>query len=135
MNKEELVQEISKKSKVTQKEANEVLSALIETVQKTVSKGKKVTLVGFGTFEPRKRAARNGRNPQTGKEIKIPAKTVPAFSAGKKFKEAVNGKSSITSFNGFSADGTLKCSVRIFVTFLDKLLLTSLSILIVIRYY
>ncbi len=92
MNKEELVQEISKKSKVTQKEANEVLSALIETVQKTVSKGKKVTLVGFGTFEPRKRAARNGRNPQTGKEIKIPAKTVPVFSAGKKFKEVVNGK-------------------------------------------
>ena len=92
MNKEELVAEISKKSKVTQKEANEVLSALIETVQKTVSKGKKVTLVGFGTFEPRKRAARNGRNPQTGKEIKIPAKTVPVFSAGKKFKEAVDGK-------------------------------------------
>ena len=89
MNKEELVAEISKKSKVTQ---NEVLSALIETVQKTVSKGKKVTLVGFGTFEPRKRAARNGRNPQTGKEIKIPAKTVPVFSAGKKFKEVVNGK-------------------------------------------
>ena len=50
------------------------------------------TLVGFGTFEPRKRAARNGRNPQTGKEIKIPAKTVPVFSAGKKFKEVVNGK-------------------------------------------
>ena len=90
MNKEELVSEISKKSKVTQKEANEVLSALIETVEKTVSKGKKVTLVGFGTFEPRKRAARNGRNPQTGKEIKIAAKTVPAFSAGKKFKELVN---------------------------------------------
>ena len=71
MNKEELVAEISKKAKVTQKEANEVLSALIETVEKTVSKGKKVTLVGFGTWEPRKRAARNGRNPQTGKEIKI----------------------------------------------------------------
>ena len=89
MNKEELVSEISKKSKVTQKEANEVLSALIETVQKTVSKGKKVTLVGFGTFEPRKRAARTGRNPQTGAAIKIAAKTVPAFSAGKKFKELV----------------------------------------------
>ncbi len=89
MNKEELVQEISKKSKVTQKEANEVLSALIETVQKTVSKGKKVTLVGFGTWEARKRAARTGRNPQTGKELKIAAKTVPAFSAGKNFKELV----------------------------------------------
>ena len=89
MNKEELVQEIAKKSNVTQKEAAEVLGALIETIQKTVSKGKKVTLVGFGTFEPRKRAARSGRNPQTGATIKIAAKTVPAFSAGKKFKEAV----------------------------------------------
>ena len=89
MNKEELVAEISKKTKVTLKEANEVLTALVETVEKTVSKGKKVTLVGFGTFEPRKRAARNGRNPQPGKEIKIAAKTVPAFSAGKKFKDAV----------------------------------------------
>ncbi|HBG49070.1 MAG TPA: DNA-binding protein, partial [Cyanobacteria bacterium UBA9971] len=70
MNKEELVQEVAKKAKVTQKEAAEVLSTLIEVVEKTVSKGKKVTLVGFGTFEARKRAARTGRNPQTGKEIK-----------------------------------------------------------------
>ena len=92
MNKEELVQEISKKAKVTQKEAGEVLNALVDTIQKTVSKGKKVTLVGFGTFESRMRAARNGRNPQTGKEISIPAKTVPVFSAGKKFKTVVNGK-------------------------------------------
>ena len=92
MNKEELVQEISKKANVTQQEAAEVLSSLVDTIQKTVAKGKKVTLVGFGTFEPRKRAARTGRNPQTGKELKIPAKTVPAFSAGKKFKTIVNGK-------------------------------------------
>ena len=92
MNKEELVQEVTKKAKVTQKDANEVLTALVESIQTAVSKGNKVTLVGFGTFEPRKRAARNGRNPQTGKEIKIPAKTVPAFSAGKKFRTAVNGK-------------------------------------------
>ena len=92
MNKEELVQEIAKKAKATQKEAGEVLGALIETIEKTVSKGKKVTLVGFGTFESRKRAARTGRNPQTGKEIKIPAKTVPVFSAGKRFKTTVNGK-------------------------------------------
>ncbi len=90
MNKEELVQEIAKKAKVTQKDAGEVLGALIATIQKSVSKGDKVTLVGFGTFESRKRAARTGRNPQTGKEIKIAAKTVPAFSAGKKFKELVN---------------------------------------------
>ena len=92
MNKEELVQEITKKTKVTQKAATEVLNTLVATVQKTVAKGGKVTLVGFGTFESRKRAARTGRNPQTGKEIKIAAKTVPAFSAGKKFKELVNKK-------------------------------------------
>ena len=89
MNKEELVKEISKKSKVSQKTAGDVLAAVLETVAKTVAKGKKVTLVGFGTFEPRKRAARTGRNPQTGAAIKIAAKTVPAFSAGKKFKELV----------------------------------------------
>ena len=90
MNKEELVQEVAKKAKATQKEVSEVLSGIIETIEKSVSKGKKVTLVGFGTFEARKRAARTGRNPQTGKSIKIPAKTVPVFSAGKKFKELVN---------------------------------------------
>ena len=89
MNKEELVKEVAKKAKVSQKAAADVLSATIDTVQKTVAKGKKVTLVGFGTFESRKRKARTGRNPQTGAAIKIAAKTVPAFSAGKKFKEAV----------------------------------------------
>ena len=89
MNKEELVKEISKKAKVSQKATSDILSATLETIQKTVSKGKKVTLVGFGTFEARKRAARTGRNPQTGAALKIAAKTVPAFSAGKKFKELV----------------------------------------------
>ena len=76
-------------AKVTKKAAAEVLTATIDTIQATVKKGNKVTLVGFGTFEPRKRAARTGRNPLTGKAIKIAAKTVPAFSAGKKFKELV----------------------------------------------
>ncbi len=92
MNKEELVKEVAKKAKVSQKAAADVLSATIDTVQKTVAKGKKVTLVGFGTFEARKRAARTGRNPQTGAKIKIAAKTAPVFSAGKKFKEIVDGK-------------------------------------------
>ena len=92
MNKEELVQEVSKKAKVTQKDAAEVLNGLVETVQKTVAKGEKVTLVGFGTFEARKRAARTGRNPQTGAAIKIAAKTAPVFTAGKKFKDVVNKK-------------------------------------------
>ncbi len=89
MNKEELVKEIAKKAKVSQKAAADVLTATIDSIQKTVSKGKKVTLVGFGTFESRKRKARTGRNPQTGASIKIAAKTVPAFSAGKRFKDAV----------------------------------------------
>jgi len=89
MNKEELVKEISKKSKVSQKLVADVLAALLETVEKSVAKGKKITLVGFGSFEARKRAARTGRNPQTGATIKIAAKTVPAFTAGKKFKELV----------------------------------------------
>ena len=92
MNKEELVKAVAEKAKVSQKQSAEVIAAVLETVQKTVAKGKKVTLVGFGTWEARKRAARTGRNPQTGKELKIPAKTVPAFSAGKKFKTIVNGK-------------------------------------------
>ncbi len=89
MNKEELVKAIANKTKISQKNTAEVITSLIEVVQKTVSKGKKITLVGFGSFEAKKRAARVGRNPQTGKEIKIAAKTVPAFSAGKKFKEMV----------------------------------------------
>ncbi len=92
MNKEELVQEVAKKTRQTNKNVKEILDAALEAITKTVSKGKKVTLVGFGTFESRKRAARIGRNPQTGKELKIPAKKVPAFSAGKKFKEAVAKK-------------------------------------------
>ena len=90
MNKEELVKEIAKKTRMAQKQVAEILGLTIETIEKSVSKGKKVTLVGFGTFEARKRAARTGRNPQTGAVLKIAAKTVPAFSAGKKFKEIVN---------------------------------------------
>lgn len=89
MNREELITELSKKAKVSKKDANEILAATIETIEKAVKKGDKVTLVGFGTFSRRERAARKGRNPQTGKEIKIAAKKVPAFSAGKAFKELV----------------------------------------------
>jgi len=89
MNKEELVKAVADKAKVSQKLSGEVIAAVVDTIEKTVAKGKKVTLVGFGTFEARKRAARTGRNPQTGAAIKIAAKTVPAFTAGKKFKELV----------------------------------------------
>ena len=89
MNREELITEISKSAKVTKKVASEVLTATIVAIQASVKKGNKVTLVGFGTFEQRKRTARTGRNPQTGAAIKIAAKKVPVFSAGKKFKELV----------------------------------------------
>ena len=89
MNKEELIAAIAKNAKVSKKDAATVLTATIDTIQTAVKKGNKVTLVGFGTFERRSRAARTGRNPQTGAAIKIAAKKVPAFSAGKKFKEIV----------------------------------------------
>ena len=89
MNKKELVKEISKKTKVSQKSAAAIIAATLDTIEKTVKKGSKVTLVGFGTFESRKRAARTGRNPRTGTPLKIAAKKVPAFSAGKKFKELI----------------------------------------------
>ena len=90
MNREELIHEIALKTKVTKKMAGDVLSATLETIQGAVKKGEKVTLVGFGTWESRKRAARIGRNPQTGKEIKIAAKKVAQFKAGKALSEIVN---------------------------------------------
>ena len=90
MNREELISEISKKTKVSKKDASLVLSATLDTIQSSVKKGHKVTLVGFGTFSSKHRAARNGRNPQTGKAIKIAAKTVPSFSAGKAFKSMLS---------------------------------------------
>ncbi len=89
MNKSELIDAIASKADVTKKDADEILSALIDTIIDSVSSGDKVTLVGFGTFEARQRQAREGRNPSTGQPIQIPATTVPAFSAGKAFKEKV----------------------------------------------
>jgi len=89
MNKSELVDAIAQKAQVTKKDADAVLTAAVEVVMEAVSTGDKVTLVGFGTFEPRERQAREGRNPATGKPIQIPATKVPAFSAGKLFKEKV----------------------------------------------
>lgn len=89
MNKSELVDAIAAKAEITKKDADAVLSAVIDAIMDAVSEGEKVTLVGFGTFEARQRQAREGRNPSTGKPIKIPATTVPAFSAGKSFKEKV----------------------------------------------
>lgn len=90
MNKAELIDAIAAKAQVTKKDADAVLSSALEVVIEAVSTGDKVTLVGFGTFEARQRKEREGRNPSTGKPIKIAATTVPAFSAGKLFKEKVS---------------------------------------------
>lgn len=89
MNKGELVDKVAEKANVTKKVADGVLSAAIESIMEAVSQGDKVTLVGFGSFEPRERKAREGRNPKTGEAMEIPATKVPAFSAGKLFKEMV----------------------------------------------
>jgi DNA-binding protein HU-beta len=89
MNKAELVDAIAAKAEVTKKEADTVLSAMIDVVMEAVASNEKITLVGFGTFEARQRQAREGRNPSTGASIQIPATTVPAFSAGKGFKAQV----------------------------------------------
>ncbi|HHP7231386.1 MAG: HU family DNA-binding protein [Xenococcaceae cyanobacterium MO_207.B15] len=92
MNKGELVDRIAQRATVTKKQADAVLSAAIETIMEAVSEGDKVTLVGFGSFEPRARKEREGRNPKTGEKMSIPATTVPAFSPGKLFKEKVAPK-------------------------------------------
>jgi DNA-binding protein HU-beta len=90
MNKAELVDTIATKLEgTTKKEVDAVLSAAVEAIQAAVAAGDKVTLVGFGSFEPRDRQAREGRNPKTGETMQIPAMRVPAFSAGKHFKERV----------------------------------------------
>jgi DNA-binding protein HU-beta len=92
MNKSELVEVAAKEAEISKAAAERALSAIIAAVVKAVSKGDSVSLVGFGTFKSSKRAARTGRNPQTGKEIKIAATTVPRFTAGATFKAAVAGK-------------------------------------------
>jgi DNA-binding protein HU-beta len=90
MKKSELVAAVAEEAGITKKSADAAVSAVVESVTKALVKGDKVQLVGFGTFEVRKRKARTGRNPRTNKEIKIPASKVPAFKAGKALKEAVN---------------------------------------------
>ncbi len=89
MNKEQLVEKVADKTGATKKDALEIVNTALDLVTGTLKKGEKVTLVGFGTFLVRKRKAREGRNPQTGAKIKIPAKRVPAFTAGKELKSAV----------------------------------------------
>jgi DNA-binding protein HU-beta len=88
--KSDLVQVAAKAGGVSKVAASEVVNALFDAIVANVAKGKRVTVVGFGTFLPRTRKARSGRSPLNGKEIKIHAKTIPAFAAGQGFREAVD---------------------------------------------
>ena len=90
MNKAELIDAVADSADLSKAAAGRALDAAIETITKALKKGDTVTLVGFGTFSVRKRAARTGRNPRTGEEIKIKASKVPGFKAGKALKDAIN---------------------------------------------
>ena len=92
MNRAELIEKLISKNEISKTLANNILDTFIETIQVAVKKGDSVTLVGFGTFKSVKRAARVGKNPSTGAALKIPAGTVPKFTAGAKFKAIVDPK-------------------------------------------
>ena len=92
MNKSELIAAMAAKTGETKKDAEIALDAILAAITASLKKGDKVQLVGFGSFEVRKRAARKGRNPQTKEEIKIPASKAPVFKAGKALKDVVNHK-------------------------------------------
>lgn len=91
MNKADLVNIVAARTELTKTDVSLVVDAAIETIVDSVVEGKKVSILGFGSFEPRERSARQGLNPKTGEKIKIPAKRVPAFTAGKLFKDKVQG--------------------------------------------
>lgn len=90
MNKSELIDAIAASADITKADAGRALDAAVDAITKALKAGDQVTLVGFGTFLVKERAARTGRNPQTGKEISIAASKVPGFKAGKGLKDAVN---------------------------------------------
>ena len=90
MTKAELIANVAKKAELTQKDTEAAVNAFFSTVQESLAAGDNVQVIGFGTFEVRERAARVGRNPQTGEEIQIAAAKVPAFKPGKALKDAVN---------------------------------------------
>ena len=92
MNKTELVANVAEKAGLTKKDAEKAVNALFSSIEEALVKKDKVQMIGFGTFDVKARAARTGRNPQTGDEIKIPASKNPVFKAGKALKEAVNKK-------------------------------------------
>lgn len=89
MNKAELISSVAEKTELTKKDSEKAVNAVLEAIGAALANGDKVQLVGFGTFEIRERAARKGRNPQTGEEISIAAARVPVFKAGKSLREAV----------------------------------------------
>jgi DNA-binding protein HU-beta len=89
MNKSQLVESVAEATQLSKTNIEDVVNTALDLIRKSVKKGDDVTLVGFGTFTKSKRKARMGRNPQTGKEIKIPASTVPRFRPGKEFKDLV----------------------------------------------
>jgi nucleoid DNA-binding protein len=91
MNKEQLVERVAQQTGLSKKDANAALDAALDAIATALRRGEKVTLVGFGTFQVRERKAREGRNPQTGERIRIPARRVPAFTAGKELRTAVAG--------------------------------------------
>ena len=90
MNKTELIAAIAEKTELSRKDAEKALKAFTEVVEEELKKGEKIQLVGFGTFEVSERAARTGRNPQTGAEMTIPASKAPKFKAGKALKDSLN---------------------------------------------
>ncbi len=90
MNKSEFVAAVSETAELSKADAANAVDSMVEVIKKALKKGDTVTLVGFGTFQVRKRAARTGRNPRTGENIKIKASKVPGFKAGKALKDAVN---------------------------------------------
>ncbi len=92
MNKSELIEVVAKEAEISKTAAGNAVASITGAIVKAIAKGDTVALIGFGTFKSSKRAARIGRNPQTGKEIKIAATTVPRFTAGATFKAAVAGK-------------------------------------------
>ena len=91
MNKTDMVDAVAKITKLSKKESEGAINAVLDTITDALANDEKVVLVGFGTFEVRTRAARKGRNPSTKEEIKIPASKAPVFKAGKVLKEKVNG--------------------------------------------
>jgi DNA-binding protein HU-beta len=90
MNKADLIEKIAEEADVSKATASRALDAVLDSITRELKKGEPVTLVGFGTFAVRKRAARSGRNPRTGETVKIKAAKVPGFKAGKALKDAVN---------------------------------------------